>query len=224
MEKQMCRTCKSEKSLSEFHRRGADWQRVCKECRKAHVPSGEKQKVVFNTPAERELVANRITELESGLRSKAKAYAVGTLDADDIFSEIVIELLCKSKPDDSPARLLTRATWVAKKHIRNANGYSAVVLDERAMTGRKDEEESDGEIILCATPSAEDVFCMADASIELVGFIHELSESQQTIVVMLSQGYSQREIAKSVNLSDQAISSSVQRIAVELTSRGLSLT
>lgn len=219
MENQTCTKCHTEKPVTEFHHRGADYQRICKTCRKAHVPSGKKQVVVTQDPANYPAISERIQRLESRLRSKAVSYASGKMDADDIYSSMVEEILTKSSPTDSNARILTRGTWAAKRHIRNKQAYTMYVGEEFAMSTNID---GDGmEITVAYSASAEEHVIERETIKSINDCIGRLDESYQKVVKMLALGHSQHEIAAKFGLSDQAISATIKRIASELTDLGM---
>lgn len=217
---QVCKKCKVEKPLTEYHRRGTSHQRICKACRKAHVPSGEKRLVVMNPPSLYPELIKRIEKLEAKLRVKANSYANYPLESDDIYAAMVEEILFKCKPDDSDSRILTRATWVAKAIIRKYKAYSSMVEDESSMLCRTTGD--DLELVVSPSSSAEDDFIHRESMSEILEKVAELPKEYQTIVGMLALGHTQREIAWKLQKSDQAISSAIKSIAAQLTNLGLS--
>lgn len=217
---QICKKCHTEKSLTEYHKRGTSHQRICKTCRKAHVPSGNKRIVFLNPPELYAPLAARIEKLENRLRAKAASYASCQLEADDIYGAMVDEILFKSSPDDSDARILVRATWAAKACVRNYKTYSMMVSDEGSMSSSDD--EGDLEITASPSQSAEDEFIKRENNCNLMSLIAELPKEHQTIITMLSLGHNQREIANAMNKSDQTISTAIKAIGAQLKSFGLS--
>lgn len=218
---QVCRKCKEEKPLSEYHRRGASHQRICKSCRKAHVPSGEKRIIVMNPPSLYPELTERIKSLESKLRAKAASYANDPLEMDDIYAVMVEEILFKCKPEDSDARIITRATWAAKAVIRRYNAYSLMVEDEASLLSKVDDED---ELVANPHSSAEDDFVHRESMSEILEKIALLPKEYQTIISFLSLGYNQREISHKLQKSDQAVSAAIKNIAAQLTQLGLSPT
>lgn len=220
---QKCKKCKEEKSLTEYHRRGPGHQRICKECRKLHVPSGNKRIIVLNPPTLYPQLTKRIAELESKLQAKARLYANDPLEADDIYAVMVEEILFKCKPEDSDSRILTRATWAAKACVRKYRTYSMMVEDEATMlTQIHDGENEEFEMTIFPSASAEDEFVHREQIAEIMEKISALPTEYQTIISMLSFGHNQREIAHKLHKSDQAISSAIKNMAKQLTALGLS--
>ncbi|MBI5954406.1 MAG: sigma-70 family RNA polymerase sigma factor [Chloroflexi bacterium] len=217
---QICKKCNKEKQLSEYHRRGPGYQRICKECRKAHVPSGEKRIIFLNPPELYEPLAKRIETLESKLRSKARSFSNDPLEADDIYGAMIDEILFKCKPEDSDSRILTRATWAAKACVRKYRAYSMMVEDEASMLAQTDEQ--DKELVASPSRSAEDEFFEREKVTNIMQLISTLPKEYQVIVSLLSLGHNQREIAHRLQKSDQTVSSAIKNIAKQLTSLGLS--
>lgn len=216
---QVCRKCKAEKQLSEFHKRGTSHQRICKACRKAHVPSGERKIVIMNHPSLYPALTSRIESLEGKLRAKAASFANDPLESDDIYAVMVEEILFKCKPEDSDARIITRATWAAKAVLRRYNAYSAMIEDESSMLAKIDDED---ELIVSPHSSAESDFIHRENMAEILEKIAMLPKEHQLIVSFLAVGYNQREISLKLKKSDQAISSTIKNIANQLSALGLS--
>jgi len=214
-----CKKCKEEKPLTEFHRRGTSHQRICKACRKAHVPSGERKIIVMNPPSLYPALTLRIESLESKLRAKAASFANDPLESDDIYAVMVEEILFKCKPEDSDARILTRATWAAKAVLRRYNAYSAMIEDEASMLAKIEDED---ELIVSPHSSAEADFIHRENMAEILEKISMLPKEHQIIVSFLAVGYNQREISKKLQKSDQSISAAIKNIASQLQTLGLS--
>jgi DNA-directed RNA polymerase specialized sigma24 family protein len=220
---QKCKKCKVEKSLTEYHRRGPGHQRICKECRKAHVPSGGKRIIVINPPSLYPELAKRIADLENKLQVKARSYANDPLESDDIYAAMVEEILTKCKPDDSDSRILTRAMWAAKACVRKYRAYSMMMEDESAMlTKIHDAENEEFEMTAYPSSSAEEEFIHREQVAEIMQKLSALPKEYQMIISMLSFGHNQREIAHKLQKSDQAVSSAIKNIAKQLTTLGLS--
>ncbi|MDD2922131.1 MAG: hypothetical protein PHQ36_07580 [Anaerolineales bacterium] len=217
---QVCKKCKVDKSLTEYHRRGASHQRICKTCRKSHVPSGGKRVIIMNPSSLYPELAMRIESLKGKLRSKAASYASDQMEADDIYAAMVEEILFKSKPEDSDSRILTRATWAAKAVISKYKTYSSLVEDEASMLTKTDDD--DMELVASPYQSAEDDFLYRESMSEILEKVALLPKEYQVIISMLTLGYNQREIAHKLQKSDQAISSTIKNIATQLTTLGLS--
>lgn len=217
---QVCKKCDIDKPLTDYHRRGPGYQRICKECRKAHVPSGEKRIIFLNPPELYAPLAERIEKLDKQLRAKARSYATDPLEVDDIYGAMVDEILFKSKPEDSDSRILTRATWAAKACVRKYRKYSMMVEDEASMLVMTD--DNDKELVASPSRSAEDEFFERENVATIMQLISALPKEYQLIVSLLSLGHNQREIAHKLHKSDQAVSSAVKNIAKQLATLGLS--
>lgn len=218
---QVCRKCRLEKPLTEYHRRGTSHQRICKSCRKAHIPSGKKRIVFLNDQSLYPALSKRIEQLENRLRAKAASYSNDPHEAEDLYGAMQDEILFKSKPEDSDARILTRATWAAKAVLRQYKTYSALVEDETSMLIRTDDE--DLEFFVSPSQSAEDDFIHRENMGEILKVIAHLPKEYQVIVSMLALGYNQRKIAEELKKSDQVISIKIKNIATELTTLGISI-
>lgn len=219
---QQCRQCRQVKPITDYHRRGASYQRICKECRKTHVPSGKKRVVFLNQPENYPLLAERIQQLDSRLKAKAASYAHDPLEADDIYGAMVDEILFKSDPEDSDARILTRATWTAKAVVRRNLAYSMFVGDESEMTRANDDGEIDINIKITFSRSAEDEYTDRERMENLQVVIGQLEPKYREIIGMIAVGYTQNEIAVKLHISNQTISAAMKRIATELSGLGLS--
>jgi RNA polymerase sigma factor (sigma-70 family) len=219
---QLCKKCKQEKALTEFHRRSAGYQRICKSCRKAHIPSGNKRTTHRNEKSVYQALSERIKKIETKLHAKAASYANDPLEADDIYSAMVEEILFKSSPDDSDARILTRATWAAKAYVRSSKAYFMRVATEEQMSSTDDDGEGYAEITASPSLSAEDEFIQREQKYKINKMLKTLPEKYQNILYMLSLGHNQREIAHEFGKSDQEISSAIKNIAKQLQSLGLS--
>lgn len=217
---QICKKCNTEKPLSEYHKRGTSHQRICKTCRKSHVPSGNKRIIFLNDQSVYPALAERIDKLENKLRAKARAYSNDPLEADDIYGAMVDEILFKSKPEDSDARILTRAAWAAKACVRKYKAYSMMVEDETSLMTVN--EDGDRELIASPSRSAEAEFIEREQIADIMEKIALLPKEYQVIISMLSLGHNQREIANKLHKSDQEISTTIKNIAKQLQTLGLS--
>ncbi|MBK8467705.1 MAG: sigma-70 family RNA polymerase sigma factor [Chloracidobacterium sp.] len=211
---QPCNKCKAEKPLTEYHRRGTSYQRICKSCRKAHIASGAKKIIRLNPPSLYPELEKRICSLERRLRNKAASYSRNQMEADDIYSAMIEEILFKSSPEDSDAKILTRAGWVAKRCLRQYATYAMLVEDESSISN--DDGDGDTEIIASPTFSAEDELIDREKKYELAKLVSTLSEEHQVIVRKLMIGYNQHEIAIELGKADQTISYAIRVIANQL--------
>lgn len=221
-ERQQCRKCREIKELELFPHRGAGRQRICKECWKGYATSKTKRVVILNQPENYPILAKRIDELEPRLRDMSRSFANGNLEADDIYGAMVDEILFKSKPEDSDARILTRAKWTAYAVVRRNLLYNAYVADESAMTVTDEDGETDIDIRVSFYESAEDEYVKMERAERIAALISQLEPKYRTIVAMISLGHSQREIAYTLKVSDQSVSTYMKKIAEELEKLGFS--
>lgn len=224
---QVCKKCKTEKPLTEYHRRGSSYQRICKTCRKAHVPSGNKRVIFLNQKENYPALAERIQKLDARLKAKAFSYANDPLEADDIYGAMVDEILFKSSPEDSDSRILTRATWAAKAIVRRNKAYAMHVGDEGEMVtdagdGRDVFSETEKQFSVSPYKSAEDDYLDKELSEKIEHILAQLEPKYRQIVSLIAVGHTQREIAIQLGISDQTISTTIKRIAASLSSLGLS--
>jgi DNA-binding NarL/FixJ family response regulator len=220
---QQCLKCKEVKEINQFHHRGVGYQRICKSCRKAHIPSGAKRIIFLNPPELYAPLLSRIEALEAKLRAMSRRFSNGdNLEADDIYAAMVDEILFKSKPTDSDSRILTRAKWAAKAIIRKTLAYSAMVGDESEMTSKDEDGDIDVDIRVSFSRSAEEELTEKERAAEIKSLIDQLAPEYRQIVLMLSLGHNQREISIKLNISEQAVSHKIKRVAVEFGNLGFS--
>lgn len=219
---QVCKKCKQDKPLTEYHRRGISHQRICKMCRKAHVPSGKNRIIILNTSELQQQMVERIKPIENKILAIAMSLSKDLLEADDIYMAMVEEVLFKCQPQDSDARILTRAKWAGYAIIRRYRAYSILVEDEEGMAIKLKDEDDEDELIVNPYASAEDDFIRRESMAEILEKIATLPKEHQVIVSFLAVGYNQREISLKLKKSDQAISAAIKNIANQLSSLGLS--
>lgn len=215
---QTCTSCHTEKPLSEFHRRGDHYQKSCKTCRclktQERYNTSGRERITSPLPTNKENIqplSDVIENLEVKLRKIAKSFSTFPMEADDIYSAIVEDILTKAKPSDTTAGILRRARWTAHVYI-NANrvyDYSVhSVSDESHIFSDYDNPES--------------ILVEQEVSSELQQIINQLPEHYRTVISMLSVGMTQREIAKQLHISNAAVNQRVGHIRKDLTSLGLS--
>jgi RNA polymerase sigma factor (sigma-70 family) len=218
MDTQTCKTCHEEKPITEYHRRGAGHLKRCKTCvntaqRERYAKSGKttlpRQTSQFDRSA-MPAVAETLKVIDSKLRAKAASYTNDVHEADDLYSRMVEHILCNAKSDESPALLLQRANWIAYDFIQKTRTYNHRV-----------DTVEDVETVASAS-SVEDAIVASEVSEELKSVIEQLSPEYQQVVRLLSIGLSQREIARCLNVSEQAISQKVKRIGSTMMQMGFS--
>ncbi len=216
-----CTKCNQFKDESQFHHRGTSRQRICKTCRKAHVPSGVKRIVFLNPPEDYKALSMRISALEYRLRRMSRAMSTNPLDADDLYGAMVDEILFKSKVEDSDARILTRAKWAAKAVIRKNAAYAMHVGDESEMTTKNDDGEVDVDVRISFSKSAEEEYEEQERMERIREAIAQLEPQYRIIIGMISIGHTQREVSFKLKISEQSVSVLVKKIAAELEKLGI---
>lgn len=218
MDNKICTSCTKEKPVTEFHRRGIRFQNICKDCRtakeRARYNSTGKKRTTSpslinkdNIPA----LSDRVVSLENQLRAKASRYASDKQEADDIYSAMVEAILTKSNPTDSNARILTLADWSATEYIARKTTYGFYV-----------EPVEDGKETSYSI-STEDEVVQKELSAEMHAIILQLPTEYRQVVSMLAVGHSQKEIAKTLHVSEPVVSKKIQRIGAKMLQLGLSL-
>ena len=218
---QTCNKCRENKPLNMFHRKGAGYQRTCKQCRNQIEAS--RYSTQGKTPLPRNistinkdnfaLMQERIVALEPRLRAKAAAFASDPQDADDVYSEMVEAILTKSQPEESDFYLLQRANWTAQNHIQKTQIYSQYVdnidIDETEATQA-------GFKIVTNPRAIEDAMIQNEDMNALSAVIKSLPEENQQIVALLSLGKNQRQIAAELKVTEQKISDTMKSIRTTL--------
>ena len=218
---QICKTCHENKPLNQFHRRRNSYQAQCKECRNEieaarYQKQGKQALPRITSPINKQnftALQERITTLEPRLRAKASAFAHDNLDADDIYGAMVEAILTKSQPEESDAYILQRANWTAQAYIAKTLTYSQYVEDF-------DVDESDAEHagfrVVTNPRQIEDDLVKQEKYAEIKAVIETLPAENRKIVAMISIGYSQREVAAELKVSEQKISESMKQIRATL--------
>lgn len=218
---QTCNKCRENKPLNMFHRKGAGYQRTCKQCRNQIEASrysiqGKTPLPRNNSPINKDnfaLMQERIVALEPRLRAKAAAFASDPQDADDVYSEMVEAILTKSQPDESDFYLLQRANWTAQNHIQKTQTYSQYVdnidIDESEATQA-------GFKIVTNPRAIEDAMIQSEDMNALSAVIKSLPAENQQIVALLSLGKNQRQIAAELKVTEQKISDTMKSIRTTL--------
>ena len=156
----------------------------------------------------------RIEKLEPKLLALAKGYARTAFEADDIHSEIVLEIVKRSSPTDSDARILTVAKW-AFYHMNEKNTtYTKYVGTEDALAfNAEDEQDADPfEYYMADSGNNEDAAMRNQQAADLQEALESLSAESQQLVRLLEQGYKPAEIAKKMKVSAPAISLRIDQL------------
>ena len=219
---QTCNKCHENKPLNQFHRKGAGYQRTCKQCRNVEVKkytdlrSSGKLIRRKTSPIQKEnfiALQERIAALEPRLRAKAAAFANDNLDADDIYSTMVVNILTKSKPDNDDLFILQRASWSAKQYVSKNVTYSQYVenidIDEK-------EAKQAGFKIVTNPREIEDAMIHNEDMVALRAVIETMPIENQKIVAMLSIGMTEYKIAAELQMPRKAIAEKMQSIRTTL--------
>ncbi len=218
MDTQPCSKCLEVKPLTQFHRRGEKHQNICKSCvsisgKERYAKNGRKRTTTSavinkaNIPA----IAEIVTGIEPQLRKIANRCSGDQTEAEDVYAAMVEGLLTKSLPTDSRARMFTRAKWEAMQYIQRSRTYSFNV-----------DSVPDESPVLSSQLSVEDELVERETSEAMRNIIEQLPTDYQQVVSFLAVGLTQREIAKKLEISEQAVSQKVKRIGSQMMSLGLS--
>lgn len=215
---QRCTKCKKVKWLTEFHRRGAGHRKQCKSCtnaaaRTTYATRGRtplpKQSSTFDR-ANMPTVAATLQSIDGKLRAKAASYTVDMHSADDLYSRIVEDILTHAEADETPGMLIQRANWIAFDFLQKSRTYN-----HRVDTVEEVET-------LASSASVEDEIINQEVSAELKAIIDQLPAEYQQVVSLLTLGLTQREIAKRLKVTEQAVSQKIKRVGSKMISLGFS--
>ncbi len=220
MEMKICKSCNEEKPVTQFNLTGNGEIRRnnCKACVSAYdkarfAKSGKSR--TTSTPevnkANVPVLSEIILKLEPQLRAKAFRYTSDPIEADDLYSAMVEDILTKSAPTDSTSRILGRAEWTASEYIQRTRTYNYRV-----------EASEDDSLVFVGVTSAEDEIVERETSDAMKAVIAQLPADYQQVVGFLAIGLIQREIARKLEISEQAVSQKVKRIGAQMISLGFS--
>lgn len=131
---QKCTKCKVEKTLEDFHKRGAGHQTICKACRLSDTrPHVKRQK--RDNSANFEAITSRIVANEEKLRHISERYAQDEDTAGDIYSHICETMLKRMRPDVSDPYFFTVAHRAAKTYLAIERNYTFYVASEDEIGG-----------------------------------------------------------------------------------------
>lgn len=215
MDTQTCKICHIEKPVTEFHRRGVGYRKQCKSCANA------KARTTYATRGRTPLpktstfdrtnmptVAATLQSIEDKLRAKAAAYTQDLHTADDLYSRMVEDILTHSEASDTPGMLIQRAKWVAYDFIQKSRTYN-----HRVDTVEEVET-------LSSPVTVEDEIIKQEVSAELQAVIAQLPAEYQQVVSLLTLGLTQRQIAKRLNVTEQAVSQKIKRVGSKMVALG----
>ena len=218
MDTQTCTQCHTEKPLSEFHRRGDHYQKICKTCRclktQERYNTSGRERTTSPLPTNKENVqplSDVIASMEVILRKVARRYSTTEMEAEDIYSAIVEAILTKAKVSDTQAGILLRARWTSHDYLKAHRAYDFHV-----------DAPSNEDVVFATSTTPEDLIVEQEVSSELQQIINQLPEHYRTVISMLSGGMTQREIAKQLHISNAAVNQRLGHIRKNLTSLGLS--
>ncbi len=159
----------------------------------------------------------RLTEI-------AHQYGRDAMDADDILSEILEALTRLNADDDSPARIFTKARWVALSHVRAERVYTKYVGSQsEAEVSFVEDDEEEVEVHFSDSVSPEQEVEQLEMAAALESAINSLPDvTDQKIVRLMKDGYLPADIAKKLDVSRSAISQRMAKIAKQFAAFGLS--
>jgi RNA polymerase sigma factor (sigma-70 family) len=186
-----------------------------------------------------ELLATRIEKIEKGLRRIAASYSFDQHDADDIYGEMVVNILEHSSPEESNSRIYTRAHWAGQHHVSRLKTIGKYVVqdyDEASVEGADmNDPENRFDTIQslknesisvyagnCTAASAEDIAISDEMAAALAKVIAQLPVQYREIVSMMYVGASQVEIAQKLSVTPSAINQRLKAVRTIFQSAGLS--
>lgn len=215
-----CSKCKEPKPLTDFHRRGAGFQSICKVCRCSDARDGYREHGKTKTGVKTYTVntlnfptlETRIEKLQPSLTMIANRFSTDRHDADDIYSEIVSKILVTCSPEHNDGYLLQCAKWTAQQHISKHETYV------QYCAGFDTTEEDDFYPGLqVAERTTENAIIDREEMDHLYAVIATLPVENQAIVKMLSVGKSSRQIASHLRTSEYSIHQRINAIRAQMT-------
>lgn len=176
-----------------------------------------------------QLLTERITKIEKGLRRIAANYAFDPHDAGDIYGEMIVNIVEHSSPTESNSRIYTRAHWAGQHHTQKLNTkdrHFVAAYDEGDVdTGEHYDQENtyasksaldmtattcyQGE---CKASSAEEEYINTEMMDTLQAVMTKLTNEQRQIVALLYAGLLQSEIAQKLSVTPSAVNQRIKTI------------
>lgn len=201
-----CTSCHIEKDLSQFHRRGASHQNICKTCRLSAAKNPGTPRIKKDNSKNFNAIGERIEKLEPKLRLIARSYSNDPHTADDIYSYICEKLLTYQNPTDSDALFLTTAKRRAGDYIQRENTYSFMVGSESEIGGDEENQLDAFETYIPDQPqSLEELVIEKEFHQHVISAVSGLDDRNRKIVAMLAEGYNNTEIASEIGISLPAV-------------------
>lgn len=170
-------------------------------------------------------ISQRIEKIENVLRRIAARYSYDQHDADDIYGEIVVNILEHSSPTESNSRIYTRAHWAGQHHVSRLQTIGKYVVQDydEGEAGESEEDQGAG-VLSCATSgmSTEDLAISQELASKLQAVIGELPEQYREIVGLMYVGASQVEIAQKLGVTPPAINQRLKTVRALFQNAGLS--
>jgi RNA polymerase sigma factor (sigma-70 family) len=159
-----------------------------------------------------EAVASKIESLSPRLQRKARviAHKSDQVDVDDAYQDMVLSILERSEhsPDfveQTDSYITQQAAWDASHVARSGRIYRKY----NAVPVEFTDDEGDTINLIDITPDPTDVEAETLESLEmksLAAAIKALAPDNRQVVIMLYQGYSNKEIAEKMGISPAAVS------------------
>lgn len=172
-----------------------------------------------------ELLATRIEKIEKGLRRIAASYSFDQHDADDIYGEMIVNILEHSSPEESNSRIYTRAHWAGQHHVSRLKTIGKYVTQDYDETGTESAEDQDDQpeaVQINDARSVEDIAISDEMAEALARVMVQLPVQYREIVSMMYVGASQVEIAQKLSVTPSAINQRLKAVRTIFQSAGLS--
>lgn len=162
----------------------------------------------------------RIDALTPKFRTIAAKFGHDAFDADDLLSEILTAVWEKATDQDTDAHIITRANWLAKHHVRDLATYDHYCGSQDEIAAGTDEDGEPCDVFElyydAETKNPEELVIEAEDRSYREASISALPVRQHEVITYVAQGYTNREIAKVLNVTEQAIGKNVGKARLKL--------
>jgi RNA polymerase sigma factor (sigma-70 family) len=165
----------------------------------------------------------RIESITPRLRKYAAIHATPSVSADDLFQIAAEEILNHCSPTDNDTYMLRLADWRMKNAVKRERTYTVRV--EEIESDDDDDEDDDnhgGLKIRDITGTPEELAAYHEIERRIRDLIPTLKPEHVNLIELLSEGYSQHEIARLLNTSQTRVRYHILKIRAAFEQAGLS--
>jgi len=162
----------------------------------------------------------RIIKLDRNLKAIAGSFAGDNLETDDIYGAIVEDILTHSDPNDSNARILTRAKWVCghyNDHALVVAKHTQPELDVQVSETDDLDELDWQETTMKVTTTPENAVIDAETQAMIARVVATMEPRHQQILRLLVCGNSKAEIADQMGVPRPRVSQLIKDIRNTIT-------